>query len=182
MFSNCLILLQIKDTRKKAILLYLTNCVRLLAASSSITWHVSSQHLLRFGCLLPGYEAPVAQTLSFFSPFLSLYVWNSLLSSPLPSVLTRSGGVCPVIYLRWPALMLYQWTLFEPLLSLPPLLQGPSLPPCSWQPLCHLLTVGLWLRNFTKKKQKNSCCPILLLPLTFFEFHFPVMWICLDED
>lgn len=36
-------------------LLYLTNCIRLLAASNSITWHVSSQHLLRLGCPLLGY-------------------------------------------------------------------------------------------------------------------------------
>lgn len=42
---------------KDAILFYLTNCILLLAASSSITWHlVSSQHLLRLGCPLLGYH------------------------------------------------------------------------------------------------------------------------------
>lgn len=41
---------------KDATLLYLTKCARLAAASSSITWHSSSQHLLRLGCPLPGYQ------------------------------------------------------------------------------------------------------------------------------
>lgn len=36
--------------------IYLTNRARLLAASSSITWHASSQHLFRLGSLLPGYR------------------------------------------------------------------------------------------------------------------------------
>lgn len=44
------------SNNKGAILLYLTNCARLLAAVASITWQASSQHPLRLGCPLLGHH------------------------------------------------------------------------------------------------------------------------------
>lgn len=85
--------------------IYLTNRACLLAASSSITWHCSSQHLFRLGSLLLGYhELLLPKQSQRSSATLRCSPWTCESPSLLSTVslwLTCSSSPRLVLYLRW---------------------------------------------------------------------------------
>lgn len=109
------------------LLLYLSNCVSLLASPCSIAWQgSSSQHLLSFGCFLPGHSNKLLSS-----------TLQQVSSSPpacqrLPLFLscqTQGSRYCSVIHLCWTlTLVLWLCTLSDPVFPFSSSFSSASLP------------------------------------------------------
>lgn len=161
------------------LLLYLSKCASLLASPRSITqqgfltaspqvwllfFQVAATNSCRPNTLQQvSSSPPTCQCLPLFLSF-SLTSGFPLLLSELPLLVFNTRPLA--VYPLWSCL---------PFLFFLPLHLRPSLSPCPWQPLCHLLS--LWLQNLSK----SSCWFILVLHLTLFEFP-RYLDLQLDED
>lgn len=164
-------------------LLYLTDCIRLLAAPGSITWHghlTASPQVL----LLWPTRAPVAPYESRASLLVRLNLPLSSSSGPFTPSWRLTSTVClgdpPTrpgcrrsVRVSFP---LNSAPSVSPFSSQPPLLlllllRCPSLSPCPWQPLCLLLSVGLWVRNLQKEKNPSCSSILLLCPVQYLDIN-----------
>lgn len=106
----------------------------------------SSQHLLRFGCVLPGHSHKlVVQTLSSKSPLLLLRVSVSLCLSPSPRL--QGCRYCSVSCLCW-SLTLFLWlcTLSDPVSPFSSSFLLIGVPPS--HPALGSLSVFCWVCDF----------------------------------